>query len=310
MIGRLHISIDDAVEAYVKLAGESFSELELPWKEGAFKASNLERAISILVGENLPDNPTTGQPAPVSQSERDQLNVQRGKEITMLDPRPEQDRCLVFVCAAFGKIGYIPRFRTYEVTADLMPDCTIWEGIRATMTAPTLFKPIVILDGPLEMHFVNGSAGCSNPTKELLDEAAKRFPGHHVATVVNLGAGYSQRDQLRPDGLISKLQLIRIPQTLQKIATSCEETHDQLVVRFKDHHDVYFRFNVESGMQRVGLQEWKRVEEVRTHTRTYVEQPEIQERIRTVVAAMINRPQAVSVKQAAGLVRVKGWGQT
>lgn len=45
------MSIDDAITAYARLGEEIFGQTKWVWKEGRYKASNLERAIQRIVGE-------------------------------------------------------------------------------------------------------------------------------------------------------------------------------------------------------------------------------------------------------------------
>jgi hypothetical protein len=50
MLGRLRMSVDDAIAAYAKLAKEVFSDVKPKGHEGRFKASKLEDAIKQIVG--------------------------------------------------------------------------------------------------------------------------------------------------------------------------------------------------------------------------------------------------------------------
>jgi len=53
--------------------------------------------------------------------------------------------------------------------------------------------------------------------------------------------------------------------TLGRIATLCEKTHEDML-RMNELKGKYFRFNVQQGMQRISLEEWKKLGEVATHT--------------------------------------------
>lgn len=49
MLGRLGMSVDEAIDAYRKLAAKVFSETKSRFQEGKFKASNLESVVREIV---------------------------------------------------------------------------------------------------------------------------------------------------------------------------------------------------------------------------------------------------------------------
>jgi hypothetical protein len=56
MLGRLRMSVDDAIAAYAKLAKEVFSDIKPKGHEGRFKTSKLENAIKQIVGARSASN--------------------------------------------------------------------------------------------------------------------------------------------------------------------------------------------------------------------------------------------------------------
>jgi hypothetical protein len=74
MLGRLRMSVDQAIEAYGTFASQVFSERKPPWKDGMFKARNLEKAIKAIIQES------TGDP-----------------DARMFDPRPSSEVCKTYV---------------------------------------------------------------------------------------------------------------------------------------------------------------------------------------------------------------------
>lgn len=58
MLGRLRMSVADAISAYDKLAQDVFAETKRTGQDGKFKASRLEAAIKKIVSDNaLSKNP-------------------------------------------------------------------------------------------------------------------------------------------------------------------------------------------------------------------------------------------------------------
>ncbi|KAG8796715.1 hypothetical protein FRC12_005809 [Ceratobasidium sp. 428] len=300
MLGRLHMSVDGAIEAYAKLAGRIFSETKWWWKEGRYKACRLVKATNVTVGENTPHDTQADETLPLTKEEKDQRNAKIGNSIRMLDPREDEERCPVFVCAVAADNGaFQPRLRTYPVVANATPNCAIWEAARATSAAPYFFKPTIIYENNTSMRIIDGGLGCNNPTLQLLDEVAGRFPTRRIACILSLGTGQRSVIQLRAAGGIPKLQLFGMYKMLQKISTDCEETHAQISDRFQNRPNVYFRFNVEQGMQGVGLQEWKKLGQVQSHTLAYTQNHTASRAIDNVVVALIDRRGFVTVEQAA-----------
>lgn len=63
-------------------------------------------------------------------------------------------------------------------------------------------------------------------------------------------------------------------ETLQAMASDTEdvaqEVKEEMEHRYPDQ-DIYFRFNVQQGLQTVGLEEWKEMGRVQTATEAYLQ---------------------------------------
>ena len=57
---------------------------------------------------------------------------------------------------------------------------------------------------------------------------------------------------------------------LISVVTDCDSAHERLRNRFKDCPEKYFRFNVEAGLENVGLDHWKKMDEVAHVTERYL----------------------------------------
>ncbi|KAG8768965.1 hypothetical protein FRC12_005242 [Ceratobasidium sp. 428] len=302
MLGRLRMSVEQAILGYNRLAKGIFSDTKWWWQEGKYKATNLERAIMEIVGEHAVPLPQSGAPVPAtSQSDSEQRNVDIGRSVKMLDERVDANLCRAFVCAVMGdSASMADRFRTYQVSRNPTPNCHIWEAARATSAAPSFFKPALIKDNGIEMRYIDGGLGYNNPTKLLITEAEEEFGANHqVACILSLGTGQKNTIRLPTAGFIPKLQLLGVVGLLQKIATECEVTHQELVAR-PQLSGVYYRFNVDQGMQGVGMDEWNRMSEVGAHTRTYLRQNPCNREVDKAVTAILTRQGSITVQAAAG----------
>ncbi|KAG8685911.1 hypothetical protein FRC08_012845 [Ceratobasidium sp. 394] len=299
MLGRLRMSVEQAITAYVQLARDIFSETKLLWKEGTYKASNLESAIKIIVGRY-------GVPAaePFRSRERDERDEEVGSDVKMLDNRDDTDRGRVFVCSLMAEnASSSTRFRTYSATTNPTANCYIWEAARATTAAPKFFKAAWVLeDSGIKMRYIDGGLRCNNPTHELLDEAANFFPDRLVACILSIGTGRRGKIELPDTGLVPKLQLAKVVKVLQKIALDCEKTHQELSERFYNRPGTYFRFNVDHGMEAVGLAEWERGSGIQADTASYTRESQTTHSIDSAVEAILrrNRDGMMTVGQAAG----------
>lgn len=148
----------------------------------------------------------------------------------------------------------------------------VWEVARATSAAPTFFDPVKI-GGEI---FGDGGTGANNPVDHLWMEASDVFsneqPGwkleDHLQCLVSIGTG--------------KLPFVRfgtsffkgeVLDALQAIATDTENKANHFE---KVHHDLFergcaFRFNVEQGLEGVGLEEVAKMADIEAVTRRYIE---------------------------------------
>jgi predicted acylesterase/phospholipase RssA len=200
-----------------------------------------------------------------------------------------------FVCATPALNISSPRlFRTYVVRENRSYNCPIWQAARATSAAPTFFKRIRIGEKGLEEEFIDGGLGCNNPVKQVLEEAEAAFGSNqYVACIVSIGSGQPGVIGLQsPDAFQKALPLDLIP-VLRRIATDCESAAEDIEKRFKNIPDVYFRFNVEQGMQGVTIAEGDRLGEVTQHTLQYIQKSAVGQRINAAVKAIMEQKAVV-----------------
>jgi predicted acylesterase/phospholipase RssA len=141
-------------------------------------------------------------------------------------------------------------FRTYQ-SAEESYNLTIWEACRATSAAPLFFEAIEVGKSP-PVKFVDGGLGKNNPVNLVIREARSLWPTRPFAVVVSLGTGMPQ---MKPVGT----KATEVLATCIRLATDAENTAREF--RERQPHMVqmhkYFRFNVEQGLQNVGMEEWK-----------------------------------------------------
>lgn len=179
------------------------------------------------------------------------------------------------------------RLRAYQSDTALIEDgATIWEAARATSAASSFFDPISI--GKHGQEYVDAGLGCNNPVDEVWTEAQDIWSpeGDDLATLVkcfiSIGTGNPGISPIE-DGVFRIFT-----KTLKDIATETEKTAE---IFAKSHRGLlsqarYFRFNVDQGLQNVGLEEYRKEKEMVSATSLYMESQHMQSRTRDCSQAL------------------------
>ena len=148
---------------------------------------------------------------------------------------------------------------------------TIWQAGRATSAATSFFDPITIGEGKQGREYVDGALGFNNPLDEVWLEAQDIWISEGgrleplLKCVVSIGTG-------NPGTSAVGDKPWEIFGTLKAIATQTENTERVFAQKHKDLLDDqrYFRFNVQQGLQEVGLEEYERQGEIMDATAAYL----------------------------------------
>ncbi len=199
-----------------------------------------------------------------------------------------------FVCAiAAASINHARRLRTYDRST--IGECTIVEVARATSAAPTFFEPAEITINGTKERFVDGALGFNNPAWELYAEAKTVFPGRNIDCLVSLGTGSTIRGSLRQPRLWERIIPKNVIDALKLVTVNCEHIHERMLQHFEHELDIYFRFNVDAGLEGIRLQEWQKLSEVQSVTIDYLTGFAVKSRL-TKAAALLKQPPIQSRK--------------
>ena len=150
----------------------------------------------------------------------------------------------------------IVRLRSYSLPEEQSVLATICQAALATSATTALFDPISIGD----RIFTDGALGANNPVDEVEDEASdiwcwetgdlKRL----VKCFVSIGTGNPGKEPFEN----SMIKLLR--ETVVQIATETTNIERKFIARWTRHFDEkrYFRFNVDQGLQDIGLDEYQK----------------------------------------------------
>lgn len=167
----------------------------------------------------------------------------------------------------------------------------IWEAARATSAAPTFFKCIEIGEPGLKEPFIDGGMGRNNPSQCLLHEAEMVFPNRRIGCLISIGCGQASTIGIgsKPT-LFHRILPLHVVSALRFIATDCETTAQDVARQFKDREHVYYRFNVEQGLQKIGMNQYGRLEEVTAHTKQYLRKEEHSRRVTLAARKLGEQP--------------------
>ncbi|KAG7289879.1 hypothetical protein NEMBOFW57_006256 [Staphylotrichum longicolle] len=169
--------------------------------------------------------------------------------------------------------------------AHLLNYTKIWQACRATSAATTFFDPIAI--GPFDEEFVDGALGANNPVYALWNQAQDVWGvqlGGSLRCFVSVGTGVPTLKPVRDD-------VFGIWATLQELATETQKTAEQFR-RDKsdlDNEGRYYRFDVDRGLEGVGLEESKKKKEIAAATLLYIESQAVFKQMKACANAIARR---------------------
>lgn len=188
--------------------------------------------------------------------------------------------------------------------SDLLEATTIWQAARATSAAPSFFDELNITIGRLHESFVDGGTGANNPIHEIWDEGRntwKGFTDDNINLMLSIGTGIPS---MKPFGLT----LATIGHTLLEMATETEKS----ATHFRQDHtslsrsNRYVRFNVDRGLEDIGLDEADRLGEIVSATKAYMHSEDVLDRTVFVGNKMLEIEGRSSASSISSTSEIKG----
>ncbi|CAE6433457.1 unnamed protein product [Rhizoctonia solani] len=272
MLGRLRMPVESAIESYANLAKGVFSEKKR-YGSGSFKTTKLKESLRNIIQH------ATGDP-----------------DEPMLERKFTDGQCttLVFAMSKHNMRAGIPIiFPSCQVAANAGPDCSIWQILCATMAHPEFFKSFDIGDPPLARSFVDAGLGCNNPLAHLLAEVKTLHPQRYVASVTSIGTGHTRTIQIPNTSFLRHFLPIPAIVAMKAIATDTERVAEEMARRFRSMDGVYFRLNVDQGLQDVGMDGWEQLSEVMGHTSAYMKLVDVSQKIDRAAQSINSRKATV-----------------
>ena len=136
--------------------------------------------------------------------------------------------------------------------------------------------------------------------KKVIEETLMVFGRDRpVSCIVSVGAGQrgvTGYDRPDPFERVLPRELIK---ALKAIATDTDRAAHEMSERYHKT-GIYYRFNVDQGLDSVSLDEWKRLDAVRHHTKNYLRKTDVGDTVDKLVAVLIDRPNTPYVLEHIG----------
>lgn len=223
------------------------------------------------------------------------LSVDAGRK-WFIDVRRSHTDEPSFVCTVDRDMIDIVRLRSYSLPDEPDIPATICQAALATSAATAFFDPVSIGD----RSFTDGGLGSNNPVDEVEDEAANIWCSETgdlkplVKCFISIGTGIPSKEAFE-DSMVKFLSKIVV-----EIATETESMEKKFIARWAKHFDEkrYFRFNVDQGLQSIGLDEYKKKGAIEAATEGYMSQMAQMFRVRDCVQNL-RLKQSVYIKNFA-----------
>lgn len=256
LLGRLEMSVEDCISLYKGLMRSVFGH-----KTNSHKANVLSGKVQNIFSHE-----------PLKDAVQELLRS-KNMPVDQLYDDGQARTCRTFVVARRMESRNSVLIRDYTELGDTNDDkITIVEAALATSAASSFFPPL----SALGKKYVDGALGSNNPTP-LVWQAAQDIWANHDGQVldkincfISVGTGKPSFQAIHESawGFLTK--------TLKSLVTQTEETEQNFA---KDHRVLlplegeqkYYRFNVESGLEGVGLEEHDKVDLIEVATYEYLD---------------------------------------
>ena len=267
MLGRLRMSLNECERAYVEMSRE------------IFKTTNRHDADPRRLYDFLMANGKFST-EPLETSIRTILHRKNLSETALLKEKDPQ-ACKVFVCTTRALNSTPATLRSYFSPKHdpYYDDCEILKAVRATSAASTFFPEIEL--GIYDEPFVDGAFNRNNPIHVANIESLDAFPDED-RMFISIGTGSAPGRSLLGN-------LFSLAERLKDIVTNSIQTDTdfQAANRKLIREGNFYRLNVSDGsMATIGLEEYQKAKEIASNTSSYLQDPQVEERVRNCVECM------------------------
>lgn len=126
-------------------------------------------------------------------------------------------------------------------------------------------------DGPIKFDYTGAHLTKNNPIECLIRECSDIFMSTTPGCIVSLGTGKLKTDSLKTYKRGNNDAKEKLYNGLLTIAEDSEKKHQAFAENLpEDKKDIYFRLNVELGLEEVTESDWNQAEHILAQTYSYV----------------------------------------
>jgi hypothetical protein len=128
--------------------------------------------------------------------------------------------------------------------------------------------------------------------KQLLQEATREFGEERdVGCIISIGTGKPKVTGFKKSGFgLQRVLPLDLVKALAKMATDTEAEAVEIKERYRNCPGLYYRLNVDRGLESISLEEWEKLGEVKTHTLAYLNDRDVSREVDEIVKVLIGRP--------------------
>lgn len=208
---------------------------------------------------------------------------------TATEKKPGGAGCHGLVVAVYKHAVGMPKL---FLTSDANDQTKIWQALRATSAAPTFFEEITF--GSPKVTYIDGGLGYNSPCVEVDSQAKSIWRGRAVGCVVSVGTGLQTIPSIPnstrwlPLGLHNMHNDLSVASAIVQMATSTTRVDNEMQRMYRDTDTEYYRWDVDTGLSDISLEQWMKEDEMASATKRYMEDPDQKIR-RTKVANTLAR---------------------
>lgn len=181
----------------------------------------------------------------------------------------------------------------------------IWQALRATSAAPTFFEEISF--GTPNITYIDGGLGYNSPCAEVDAQAKSIWKGRAIGCIVSIGTGLQtipdiQKTTWAPSWFRDE---ISTAVAVVQMATSTSRVDNEMQRMYRDTDTGYYRWDVDTGLGGISLEQWMKEDEMASATQRYMEDPDQSIRLTNLTNTLIKLSAGPKVIEcSAGRFRV------
>lgn len=285
LLGRLRMSVDEAVEEYKKLSAKIFEKSSSPWKRVLTIYESTERREDLK--DQFDSLPHTRLPSPQEQANQFKSDRARCRTIVCSMKSNEDKKFQTpFLFRSYDRKTSYTSHMPFERNPGDPNTFAIWQVARATSAAPSYFKSIHMF----EARYYDAATNLNNPSWEVVREVSLLAKESYdtIDLLLSIGGGNAKGNNRRLRFGTGSM--------LRELTDISDVVHEKVMFESKVQGFDYFRFDVKEGLQAVRMNEWRpqpggeiTLEKIEMATKNYLSQEGVRALIQGCAANLVDK---------------------